>query len=53
MSLLDAGCEKCMPKWDYVRLPPAEILAFEELAILVDVFADLGVDRVCLHTRGG
>jgi cyclic pyranopterin phosphate synthase len=41
-------CEYCMPERDYVWLPRAEILAFEEIRILVDAFADLGVDRVRL-----
>ncbi len=37
-----------MPEREYVWLPRAEILTFEEIATLVDVFADLGVDRVRL-----
>ncbi|HEY6066671.1 MAG TPA: GTP 3',8-cyclase MoaA [Thermoanaerobaculia bacterium] len=39
-------CEYCMPEREYSWLPRAEILSFEELARLVDVFADLGVNRV-------
>jgi cyclic pyranopterin phosphate synthase len=37
-----------MPEKDYVWLPRKDILDFEEVSILVDVFADLGVDRVRL-----
>src|SRR5205807_369371 len=33
---------------DYVWLPREEILHFEEIAALVDVFLDLGVDKVRL-----
>ena len=35
-----------MPEADYVWLPRRDILTFEETSQLVDVFADLGVDRV-------
>lgn len=41
-------CEYCMPERDYVWLPRAEILAFEEVALVVEAFARLGVDRVRL-----
>jgi cyclic pyranopterin phosphate synthase len=37
-----------MPERDYIWLPRADILDFEEDLLLVDVFADLGVDRVRL-----
>lgn len=37
-----------MPERDYVWLPRAEILAFEEVALVVEAFARLGVDRVRL-----
>jgi cyclic pyranopterin phosphate synthase len=37
-----------MPEKDYVWLPRADILDFEEVGLLVDVFAGLGVDRVRL-----
>jgi cyclic pyranopterin phosphate synthase len=37
-----------MPEKDYVWLPREDILDFEELADLVDLFAELGVDRVRL-----
>ena len=41
-------CQYCMPERDYVWLPRSDILDFEEISALVDVFADLGVDRVRL-----
>ena len=37
-----------MPEQDYVWLPREDILQFEEIGQLVDVFADLGVDKVRL-----
>jgi cyclic pyranopterin phosphate synthase len=37
-----------MPETDYVWLPRADLLHFEEIDRLVDVFLDLGVDRVRL-----
>ncbi len=39
-------CQYCMPEADYVWLPREDILSFEETSQLVDLFADLGVDRV-------
>jgi GTP 3',8-cyclase len=39
-------CQYCMPEADYVWLPRESILTFEEIATLVDVFSDEGVDRV-------
>jgi len=41
-------CSYCMPEADYVWLPREDILDFEEIGSLVDVFADLGVDKVRL-----
>lgn len=41
-------CSYCMPEEEYGWLPREDILSFEELARLVDVFADLGVDKVRL-----
>src|SRR6478736_4476253 len=41
-------CQYCMPERDYVWLPRRDILDFEEVSVLVDVFAELGVDRVRL-----
>jgi cyclic pyranopterin phosphate synthase len=37
-----------MPEEEYVWLPRDEILTFEELSALTDVFLDLGVDKVRL-----
>jgi cyclic pyranopterin phosphate synthase len=37
-----------MPEPDYVWLPREDILQFEEIQALVDVFTDLGVDKVRL-----
>ena len=41
-------CQYCMPEEEYVWLPRDDVLSFEEMADLVDVFADLGVDKVRL-----
>jgi cyclic pyranopterin phosphate synthase len=41
-------CQYCMPEPDYAWLPRQSILDFEEIAVLVDAFASLGVDRVRL-----
>jgi GTP 3',8-cyclase len=41
-------CQYCMPEADYAWLPRQSILDFEEIAVLVDAFAALGVDRVRL-----
>ncbi len=41
-------CQYCMPEQDYVWLPREDILHFEEIDRLVDVFLDLGVRRVRL-----
>src|SRR5262249_45407765 len=41
-------CQYCMPEEEYVWLPREDVLSFEEMAQLVDVFADLGVDKVRL-----
>jgi cyclic pyranopterin phosphate synthase len=37
-----------MPEKEYVWLPREDILTFEEIAAVVDVFLDLGIDRVRL-----
>jgi cyclic pyranopterin phosphate synthase len=37
-----------MPERDYVWLPRKDILDFEEVSVLVDVFAELGVERIRL-----
>src|SRR5918996_2970210 len=41
-------CSYCMPEPDYVWLPREDILQFEEIETLVDVFTSLGVDKVRL-----
>ena len=41
-------CRYCMPEEEYVWLPRASILTFEELARVAGVFAGLGVDKVRL-----
>ena len=41
-------CDYCMPEQEYVWLPRRDILDFEEIGKLVDVFADLGVEKVRL-----
>jgi cyclic pyranopterin phosphate synthase len=41
-------CQYCMPEEEYVWLPRDDVLSFEEMGCLVDVFADLGVDKVRL-----
>jgi cyclic pyranopterin phosphate synthase len=41
-------CNYCMPEAEYVWLPREDILHFEEIEALVDVFLDLGVDKVRL-----
>jgi cyclic pyranopterin phosphate synthase len=41
-------CQYCMPEEDYLWLPRADILQFEEIERLVDQFLFLGVDKVRL-----
>jgi GTP 3',8-cyclase len=41
-------CRYCMPEEEYTWLPREDILSFEDIASLVDVFTDLGVDKVRL-----
>ena len=41
-------CAYCMPEEEYAWLPREDILTFEEMAALVDVFTGLGVDKVRL-----
>ena len=41
-------CSYCMPEQDYVWLPREDILHFEEIETLVDVFIGLGVSKVRL-----
>ena len=44
-------CEYCMPEDDYAWLPREDVLRFEEISALVDVFLGLGVTR--LRLTGG
>jgi cyclic pyranopterin phosphate synthase len=44
-------CQYCMPEDDYVWLPREDVLQFEEISALVDLFLSLGVDR--LRVTGG
>src|SRR6186997_1768373 len=39
-------CAYCMPEEEYTWLPREDILDFEEISRLVDIFAELGVDKV-------
>ena len=41
-------CSYCMPEAEYVWLPRHDLLQFEEMSTLIDVFARAGVDRVRL-----
>jgi cyclic pyranopterin phosphate synthase len=41
-------CAYCMPEKDYVWLPREDLLHFEEISALADVFLALGVDRIRL-----
>jgi GTP 3',8-cyclase len=41
-------CQYCMPEADYSWLPREDLLTFEEIGRLVNVFAGLGVDKVRL-----
>jgi cyclic pyranopterin phosphate synthase len=41
-------CAYCMPEQDYVWLPKHDLLQFEEIETLVDLFLDEGVDKVRL-----
>src|SRR5690349_12027962 len=44
-------CAYCMPEKDYVWLPREDLLRFEEISTLVDVFVGLGVNK--LRLTGG
>lgn len=41
-------CRSCMPEMDYVWLPREDMLHFEEISRLVDVFMSLGVNHIRL-----
>lgn len=44
-------CHYCMPEDEYLWLPREDVLSFEELSALADLFGDLGVTR--LRLTGG
>jgi cyclic pyranopterin phosphate synthase len=44
-------CQYCMPEEEYTWLSRRDVLTFEEMSRLVDVFTDLGVDK--LRLTGG
>jgi len=44
-------CQYCMPESEYAWLPRADVLSFEEVCALVDVFVGLGV--TCIRLTGG
>ncbi|MBI3626165.1 MAG: radical SAM protein, partial [Candidatus Rokubacteria bacterium] len=44
-------CQYCMPEEEYVWLPREDLLRFEEISSLVDIFAELGVEK--LRLTGG
>ncbi len=39
-------CQYCMPEKEYVWLPRENILSFEEISFLVDVFASVGLSKI-------
>ena len=41
-------CDYCMPEQEYVWLPRADLLQFEEIGRIADVFGALGVERIRL-----
>lgn len=41
-------CKYCMPEEEYAWLPRENILSFEEMALLAELFTELGVDKVRL-----
>src|SRR5580765_4584288 len=41
-------CHYCMPEDEYLWLPRADVLRFEEMVQLADLLAEVGVDRVRL-----
>src|SRR3989442_13822607 len=41
-------CQYCMPEEEYAWLPREDLLTFEEIATLVDLFTELGVEKVRL-----
>jgi len=41
-------CQYCMPEEEYAWLPRGDLLTFEEIETLVDLFTELGVEKVRL-----
>jgi GTP 3',8-cyclase len=41
-------CHYCMPEDEYLWLPRADMLTFEEIGTLADLFAETGLDRIRL-----
>jgi GTP 3',8-cyclase len=41
-------CQYCMPEEEYIWLPREDLLTFEEIRELADIFSDLGVEKVRL-----
>ncbi|MBM3752226.1 MAG: GTP 3',8-cyclase MoaA [Acidimicrobiia bacterium] len=41
-------CHYCMPEDEYLWLPREDVLSFEEVSALADLFGDMGVDRIRL-----
>lgn len=41
-------CQYCMPEQEYLWLPRRDLLTFEEISRMVDIFAELGIDKVRL-----
>jgi cyclic pyranopterin phosphate synthase len=39
-------CHYCMPEDEYLWLPKEDVLSFEEISRLADLFGELGVDRI-------
>jgi cyclic pyranopterin phosphate synthase len=41
-------CQYCMPEEEYIWLPRQDLLTFEEIRELVDMFSELGIEKVRL-----
>src|SRR5258707_13740945 len=41
-------CHYCMPEDEYLWLPREDVLSFEEISTLTDLFAGVGIDRIRL-----
>ena len=41
-------CHYCMPEDEYLWLPRDDVLTFEEISRLADLFGEMGVDRIRL-----